>query len=78
MFLIVGILIGLNLMVRVALGETRELQSKGYARAGRRVPLRLGEIIGIVAKSGAFLVVSVLAGWGLDVLFGSTIGQIFG
>lgn len=77
MFLIVGTMIGLNLMVRVAIGETRERQTKGYARAGRRVPLRFSEIAAIAAKSGMFLVTSVLLGHGLDLVFGSTVGQIF-
>lgn len=77
MFLIVGTLIGLNLMVRVAIGETRLRQKKGYAQLGRRVKLGFKDISLIIAKSGLFLSVSVLIGIGLDVAFGSDIGQIF-
>lgn len=77
MFLIVGTLIGLNLMVRVALGEARELRTKGHARAGHRVQLRLRDMAAITAKGGMFLVVSVAIGLLLDIVFGSTIGQMF-
>ena len=76
MFLFVGLLIGLNLMVRVALGETRERQTIGHALGGnRRVPPR--EALGIALKSGIFLVVPMIIGQLLDVWFGSTIGQLF-
>jgi hypothetical protein len=76
MFLFVGMLIGLNLMVRVALGETRERQSIGHARGGkRRVTPR--EAMGIALKSGIFLVVPMIIGQLLDIWFDSTIGQLF-
>jgi hypothetical protein len=77
MFLFVGILIGLNLMVRVALGETRERHSIGHPQGGkRRVTLR--EAVGIALKSGIFLVVPLIIGQLLDMWFGTTIGELFG
>jgi len=77
MFLFVGILIGINLTVRVALGETRERHSIGHPQGGkRRVTPR--EALGITMKSGIFLVVPVIIGQLLDMWFGSTIGELFG
>jgi hypothetical protein len=77
MFLIFGTLIGLNLMVRVALGETRELQAKGHTRGSHRVQLRFKDMAAIVAKGAVFLVVPVAIGLLLDLAFDSTVGQIF-
>jgi hypothetical protein len=76
MFLFVGLLIGLNLMVRVALGETRERQTIGHTQGGRR-RVTPREALGIALKSGIFLVVPMIIGPLLDVWFGSTIGQLF-
>jgi putative Mn2+ efflux pump MntP len=76
MFLFVGMLIGLNLMVRVALGETRERQSIGHARGGRR-RVTLREAFGIALKSGIFLVIPMIIGQLLDIWFDSTVGQLF-
>jgi putative Mn2+ efflux pump MntP len=76
MFLFVGLLIGLNLMVRVALGETRERQTIGHAQGGRR-RVTPREALRIALKSGIFLVVPMIIGQLLDVWFGSTIGQLF-
>lgn len=77
MFLIVGTLIGLNLAVRVGLGEVRERQEKGYARLGRRMQLGLKDVALITAKSAIFLVVPVGIGVALDLAFGSSIGSLF-
>lgn len=77
MFLIIGTLIGLNLMVRVTLGEARELQIKGHTRGSRRVQLRFKDMATIAAKGAMFLAVPVVIGLLLDIAFDSTIGQIF-
>lgn len=77
MFLFVGFLIGLNLMVRIALGETRERHSIGHPKGGkRRVTPR--EALSIALKSGIFLVVPMIIGQLLDMWFDSTIGELFG
>ena len=76
MFLFVGALVGLNLMVRVALGETRERQAIGHARGGKR-RLTPREALGIAVKSGIFLVVPMIMGQLLDMWFGTTIGALF-
>lgn len=76
MFLLVGTLIGVNLMVRVAVGETRERHSIGHSHGGRR-RVTPREAVGIVLKSGIFLVVPAIVGQLLDMWFGTTFGQLF-
>lgn len=77
MFLFVGILIGLNLMVRVAGGEVRERHSIGHPYGGRR-RVTPKEALGIALKSGIFLVVPAIIGQLLDMWFGTTVGRLFG
>lgn len=77
MFLFVGILIGFNLAVRVAVGETRERSAIGHARGGRR-RVTPREALGIALKCGVFLVVPAVIGQLLDMWFGTTVGELFG
>lgn len=76
MFLLVGILIGINLMIRVAAGEVKERHSIGHAHGGRR-RVTPREALGIALKSGIFLVVPAVVGQLLDMWFGTTFGQLF-
>ena len=77
MFLFVGILIGLNLMTRIALGETRERQVIGHASGGKRrvTPREAG---GIALKCLVFLLTPMLVGQLLDIWFGTTVDRLFG
>lgn len=76
MFLFVGFLIGLNLMVRVALGETRERQTIGHARGGKR-RVTPSEALRIALRSGLFLVIPMIIGQLLDMWFGTTVSELF-
>lgn len=77
MFLIVGFLIGLNLMTRVGIGEVRELKASGHARGAGQSSLEVGDIIRIGIKAGIFLVIPTILGQLLDMAFGSTLGGLF-
>lgn len=77
MFLLVGILIGVNLAIRVAAGETRERHSIGHAQGGRR-RVTPREAFGIAVKSGIFLILPAVVGQLLDMWFGTTFGRLFG
>jgi len=77
MFLFVGILIGFNLMVRIAMGETRERHSIGHSSGGRR-RVTPREALGIALKCGVFLLVPAIVGQLLDMWFGTTVGELFG
>lgn len=68
MFLIVGTLVGLNLMIRVVLSEARELQAyRGEPR------VRMGDIPKITLRGVPFLLVFIAIGVGLDLVFDSSI-----
>lgn len=77
MFLIVGFLIGLNLMTRVGIGEVRELKAAGQARGAGQSSLAVGDILKIALKAGIFLVVPMILGQLLDMAFGSTLVELF-
>ncbi|HET8739488.1 MAG TPA: hypothetical protein VFO17_07120 [Acidimicrobiia bacterium] len=77
MFFVVGIMIGLNLMIRVVLGEVRELQSRGHASGGT-ARLTPGETVRITLKGLFFLVVFAGLGYLLDMAFDTTIDSLFG
>lgn len=78
MFLIIGLLIGLNLAIRIGIGETRDLRARGQiTREGKlRIPTR--DLLVIVYRGGLFLLGSVAVGVALDFVFNSTIGDLFG
>lgn len=78
MFLIVGFLIGMNLMVRIVLGESRELRREGRASARGASPITPGDIGSIALRAAIFLLVPTLIGYALDELFGSSIAQLLG
>lgn len=78
MFFIIGILIGLNLGIRVVMGEVRELQVKGHVSTRGRARLTFGDIASVSLRGGVFLLVPVLIGFGLDWAFGTTVGDLFG
>lgn len=77
MFLFVGILIGFNLMVRIAVGETRDRHTIGHPH-GRRRRVTPREALGIALKCGLFLLVPAIIGQLLDMAFGTTVGRLFG
>lgn len=77
MFLIIGILIGLNLAVRVVLSEAREFQTKGRAGFRGQTRLTVRDVGNITVRGAIFLLAPVAIGLVLDVIFGTTVGQIF-
>lgn len=78
MFLVVGLLIGLNLSIRIALGETRELRARGQATRGGKLQLSPRDLRVIVYRGGLFLLGSVAIGLALDFAFNTTIGDLLG
>jgi hypothetical protein len=77
MFFFVGVLVGLNLAIRVVLGEIREVQSRGHA-AGGTVRVTPGEAIRMLLKGLIFVVVFTGIGYLLDLAFDTTIDRLFG
>lgn len=77
MFLIIGALIGLNLCVRVVLGETQERRLAGRvgARGGSR--LRLEDYGSIVWRGFLFLAIPVVIGLAIDQIFGTGFSDLF-
>lgn len=78
MFLIIGLLIGLNLAIRIAIGETRELRARGQTTGGGKLQLTPRDLLVIVYRGGLFLLGSVAIGLALDFAFNSSIGDLFG
>lgn len=78
MFLIIGLLIGLNLSIRIAIGETRELRARGQATRGGKLELTPRDLMVIVSRGGLFLLGSVAIGVALDFAFDTTIGELLG
>jgi hypothetical protein len=78
MFLFVGLLVGLNLLIRIAIGETRELRAKGQKSSGGKLRLKARDVLVIAYRGGLFLLVSVAVGLALDIAFDTTIGDLFG
>jgi hypothetical protein len=77
MFFFVGAMIGLNLMIRVILGEVRELQSRGHASGGT-ARITPGETVRVGIKGLIFLTVFAGIGYLLDLAFDTTIDRLFG
>ena len=78
MFLFIGFLIGLNLATRIAIGETRELQAQGHARAPGQSSLGAGDIFRILSKAAPFLLVPTIVGQLLDLAFDTSVGRLLG
>lgn len=78
MFLVIGVLIGLNLLTRVGLGEVRELQARGYARKTGQSSVTVKDVVMIVLKGIPFLVVPMVIGQLLDMAFTTSLADIFG
>lgn len=78
MFLLIGLLIGLNLSIRVAIGESRLLRTRGQANTSGRLRASPRDILHIVYRGGMFLLGAVGIGLALDVAFDTTIGTLFG
>lgn len=78
MFLVVGILIGINLMTRIGLGEVRELQARGHARKTGQSSVTTRDVFRIALKGMPFLLVPVVIGQLLDVAFGTSLADLFG
>lgn len=77
MFFFVGVLVGLNLAIRVVLGEIREIQSRGHAQGGT-VRITPGEALRALGKGSLFVLAFAGIGYLLDIAFNSTFGQLFG
>jgi len=77
MFLVIGLLIGLNLAIRIAIGETRELRARGQSTGGK-LQITPRDLWVIVYRGGLFLLGSVTIGLALDFVFNSTIGDLLG
>lgn len=78
MFLVIGLLIGLNLFIRIAIGETRELRAQGRTTVGGKLRLTPRELLVIVYRGGLFLLGSVAVGLALDFAFNTTVGDLLG
>lgn len=77
MFLIIGVLIGMNLAIRIVLSEARELRVKGRVAVRGRSRMTASDVGSVVLKGGIFLLVPVAIGLGLDLWFGTTLGTVF-
>jgi hypothetical protein len=78
MFFFVGLLVGFNLMVRIAIGETRDIRSRGQTTSEGKLQLTMRDVAVITYRGGRFLLGSVAIGLVLDLIFDTTIGDIFG
>jgi hypothetical protein len=78
MFLLIGLLIGLNLSIRIAIGESRVLRSRGPANSGGKLGISPRDLLHIVYRGGLFLLGAVGIGLALDLAFDTTIGTLFG
>jgi hypothetical protein len=78
MFLLIGLLIGLNLFVRIAIGESRELRARGQTDLAGKLRITARDVISIAYRGGLFLLGSVAIGLALDFAFDTTIGDLFG
>lgn len=77
MLLIIGLLVGMNLAIRVVIGEARKLGLKGHVSVRGQTPITLRDLAAVALKGGLFLVVPVAIGVGLDYLLGTTVGALF-
>lgn len=78
MFLVVGVLIGLNLLTRIGLGEIRELQARGHARKTGRSSVTIKDVLKIAVKGIPFLLVPMVIGQLLDMAFTTSLADLFG
>lgn len=78
MFFFVGLLVGLNLMIRIAIGETRDIRSRGQTTSEGKLQLTMRDVAVITYRGGLFLLGSVAIGVVLDVIFDTMIGDLFG
>ncbi|HUG31677.1 MAG TPA: hypothetical protein VMM14_02190 [Acidimicrobiia bacterium] len=78
MFLVIGVLIGLNLLTRVGLGEVRELQARGHARKTGQSSVTVKDVFRIALKGIPFLLIPIVIGQLLDMAFNSSLADIFG
>ena len=78
MFLLIGLLIGLNLFIRIAIGESRLLRARGQTNPGGKLQVNSRDVLHIVYRGGLFLLGSAGIGFALDLAFNTTIGDLFG
>jgi len=78
MFFLIGLLIGLNLSIRVAIGESRVLRSRGQAKSRGKLGISPRDLLHIVYRGGLFLLGAAGIGLALDLAFDTTIGTLFG
>lgn len=77
MFLFVGLLVGFNLMVRIGIGEVREMQERGQARGAGQSSVGMRDGLRIALKAGPFLLVPMVIGQLLDLAFGTSVAELF-
>ncbi len=77
MFVLVGILIGLNLCVRIVLGEARERELAGRVGTRGESRLRIEDYLSIAWRGLLFLLVPVALGLLADTIFGTGLGAVF-
>jgi hypothetical protein len=78
MFLLIGLLIGVNLFVRITIGESRELRTRGQSDASGKLALTPSDVWRIAYRGGLFLLGAAAIGFVLDLAFNSTVGELFG
>lgn len=78
MFLLIGLLIGLNLFVRIAIGETRELRARGQTDLAGKLRVSGRDVMHIASRGGLFLLGALAIGFALDLAFDSTVADLFG
>lgn len=78
MFLVVGVLIGLNLLTRIGIGEVRELQERGHARKTGQSSVTVKDVFRIALKGIPFLLVPMVIGQLLDMAFMTSLADLFG
>lgn len=77
MFLIIGIILGLNLAIRVVLSEAREYQIKGRVSFRGRTRLTFRDIASIAARGALFLLLAAAIGLALDLALDTTLLELF-
>jgi len=78
MFMLIGLLIGFNLFVRIAIGESREIRARGETDVPGKLRVTARYALFIAYRGGLFLLGSVAIGLALDFAFNTTIGTLFG
>lgn len=77
MFVIIGALIGLNLCVRIVLGEARQRGLAGRVGVRGENRLRFEDLVGIAWRGLLFLLAPIAIGLLLDTIFGTGFGALF-